>query len=198
VALAPYALDPKSLPKLKKGYDIWAKDQEAKRAAREVEKAQAKAEAPADEEPKADGLPKVEQARPSTAAPARPPPRRTASPPSPEPHPAIAPAPCGGLGLSARRASTDRAHDARENDRRDSSGARSTARPMVTPATTRASAYALPIHRHAQMPLAQTKSEPTRAPPHLREQAGGRHTRRRLVCEARIAPRTGDDGSPTT
>ena len=58
-----YALDPKSLPKLKKGYEAWAKDQEAKRAARQEEKPKDETTPPADEEPKAEGLPKAEQAK---------------------------------------------------------------------------------------------------------------------------------------
>jgi septal ring factor EnvC (AmiA/AmiB activator) len=48
---ARYALDPKQIPALKKSFEKWQKDQEAKRTAREAEKAKSD-EKPADEKPK--------------------------------------------------------------------------------------------------------------------------------------------------
>jgi hypothetical protein len=60
-----YALDPKSLPKLKTAFAKWNTEQEAKRAARDEEKAQSdKADQPeTDAERPAEGLPKAEQAK---------------------------------------------------------------------------------------------------------------------------------------
>jgi hypothetical protein len=62
-----YALDPKSLPKLKIAFAKWNTEQEAKRAARDEEKAKTEiadeGKAQQDAERPAEGLPKAEQAK---------------------------------------------------------------------------------------------------------------------------------------